>query len=97
MAIQFARSAENQSSNYYVLIILTDGSIDDYNDTVNKIISASSLPLSIVFVGLGDGDFTLLKKLDQDNGLLVSEETAKLEKEETKEEDKDANKEEVRE
>lgn len=67
MAIQFALSAENQTSNYYVLIVLTDGSIDDYNDTVDKIIEASNLPLSIVLVGLGNGDFSLLKKLDQDN------------------------------
>jgi hypothetical protein len=67
MAIQFALSAENQTSNYYVLILLTDGSIDDYDDTVDKIVQASNLPLSIVLVGLGNGDFTLLKKLDQDN------------------------------
>jgi hypothetical protein len=38
MAIQFALSAENQSTNYYVLIVLTDGSIDDFNDTVDQII-----------------------------------------------------------
>lgn len=67
MAIQFALSAESQTSNYYVLIVLTDGSIDDYNDTIDKIIEASNLPLSIVLVGLGNGDFSLLKKLDQDN------------------------------
>ena len=72
MAIQFARSAENQSTNYYVLIVLTDGAIDDYNETLNKVITASSLPLSIVLVGLGHGDFTLLSKLDQDNGRLLT-------------------------
>ena len=66
MAIQFAQSAEGQSTNYYVLIVLTDGSIDDFNDTVEKAIEASSLPLSIILVVLGDGDFTQLKKLDQD-------------------------------
>ena len=58
MAIQFAQSAEGQSTNYYVLIVLTDGSIDDFNDTVEKAIEASSLPLSIILVVLGDGDFT---------------------------------------
>ena len=54
MAIQFAQS-EYQSSNYYVLIILTDGCFDDFDLTVEKIVEASSLPLSIVLVGLGDG------------------------------------------
>ena len=49
-----------------MLIVLTDGSIDDFNDTVEKAIEASSLPLSIILVVLGDGDFTQLKKLDQD-------------------------------
>jgi len=33
MAIQFAKSAEGQSTNYYVLIVLTDGTIDDFTDT----------------------------------------------------------------
>jgi vacuolar-type H+-ATPase subunit F/Vma7 len=65
MAIQFAQ-AEYQSTNYYVLILLTDGQIDDFADTVDKIIEASSLPLSIVIVGLGDGDFTQIEKFDQD-------------------------------
>lgn len=59
MAVQFAQ-AEYQSSNYYVLIILTDGCFDDYALTVDKIIEASLLPLSIVFVGLGEGDFSQL-------------------------------------
>jgi hypothetical protein len=33
------------------------------------------LPLSIVLVGLGNADFSILKKLDQDNELLVSPKT----------------------
>lgn len=73
MAIQFAQSSEGQSTNYYVLIILTDGTVDDFNDTVDKIIEASNLPLSIVIVCLGDGDFTQIKKLDQDEVPLQSE------------------------
>lgn len=40
MAIQFAQSSEGQSTNYYVLIILTDGTVDDFNDTVDKIVEA---------------------------------------------------------
>lgn len=71
MAISFAQ-AEYESSNYYVLIILTDGDIDDYDLTVEKIIEASSLPLSIVIVGLGEGNFTKISLLDQDKELLRS-------------------------
>ena len=71
MAISIAQ-AEYESSNYYVLIILTDGDIDDYDLTVEKIIEASSLPLSIVIVGLGEGNFTKISLLDQDKELLRS-------------------------
>jgi hypothetical protein len=76
MAMQFAQ-AEYQSSNYYVLIILTDGCFDDFDLTVDHIIEASTLPLSIVMVGLGDGDFSQLEKLDQDEERLKSERTGK--------------------
>lgn len=44
------------SSTYYVLLVLTDGKLNDYEDTVDLIIKASSLPLSILFVGIGDGE-----------------------------------------
>lgn len=61
MAFQFAQ-AEYQSTNYYVLVLITDGSLDDFALSVEKIIEASLLllPLSIVIVGVGDGDFSQL-------------------------------------
>jgi hypothetical protein len=76
MAFQFAQ-AEYQSSNYYVLVLLTDGSLDDFALTVEKIIDASLLllPLSIVIVGVGEGDFSQLERLDQDGGKLLRSET----------------------
>lgn len=45
-----------KASTYYVLLIITDGKINDYQDTVDLIVKASTLPLSILFVGVGDGD-----------------------------------------
>jgi hypothetical protein len=44
---------------------LTDGSIDDYSLAVEKVKEAAFHPLSIVFVGLGDGEFPQLLKLAQ--------------------------------
>lgn len=41
MAIQFAQ-ADYQSSNYYVLIVITDGSVDDYQLTIDKMVEASA-------------------------------------------------------
>ena len=45
-------------------MILTDGIINDYNETVKDIIDCCDLPLSIIIVGLGDADFDLMVKLD---------------------------------
>ena len=44
--------------NYFVLLICTDGVITDFNHTVDAIIDASSLPMSIIIVGVGDADFS---------------------------------------
>lgn len=48
------------------MILMTDGQINDFNDTVDRIIKASSLPLSIIIVGIGDKDFGQIKALDSD-------------------------------
>lgn len=45
-----------KSSTYYVLLVVTDGRINDFQDTVDLIVKASSLPLSILFVGVGNGE-----------------------------------------
>ncbi|CAG8617894.1 10389_t:CDS:2, partial [Diversispora eburnea] len=52
---------------YYVLLIITDGVITDMQSTIRAIIKASSLPLSIVIVGVGDADFTNMHILDADD------------------------------
>ncbi|CAG8454651.1 15828_t:CDS:10 [Acaulospora morrowiae] len=56
---------------YYILLIITDGAITDMDSTVRTIIKASSLPLSIVIVGVGDADFTNMNILDADNVPLI--------------------------
>ncbi|RHZ85897.1 hypothetical protein Glove_58g26 [Diversispora epigaea] len=66
---QKIRSELNAGNNmvYYVLLIITDGVITDMQSTVRAIIKASSLPLSIVIVGVGDADFTKMHILDADD------------------------------
>lgn len=44
----------SKTLTYYVLIIITDGKLNDYDDVVELIIKASALPLSILFVGVSD-------------------------------------------
>ncbi|CAG8486944.1 8234_t:CDS:2, partial [Diversispora eburnea] len=52
---------------YYVLLIITDGVITDMQSTIRAIIKASSLPLSIIIVGVGNSDFTKMHILDADD------------------------------
>lgn len=43
------------------MLVLTDGEIMDLQDTINEIVEASELPLSIVITGIGDADFTSME------------------------------------
>ncbi len=51
---------------YIVLLILTDGAIDDMEETVALLNDASNLPLSVIVVGIGNDKFTEMKSLDGD-------------------------------
>ena len=66
----------NNSDVYSVLIILTDGLICDMDDTIDDLVEASNLPLSIIIIGIGPGDsksgFQGMVVLDSDDKDLVS-------------------------
>ncbi|KAG6397365.1 hypothetical protein SASPL_143532 [Salvia splendens] len=55
-------------AKYYVLLIITDGVVSDLKETINSVVKASDLPLSILIVGVGDADFKDMEILDADNG-----------------------------
>jgi vacuolar-type H+-ATPase subunit F/Vma7 len=59
------------NQKYTVLLILTDGVIDDMNETIASIVRASYLPLSIIIVGIGNEDFRDMGKLDGDSVKLA--------------------------
>ena len=63
-----------EENHYYILLILTDGVIIDMIETVNCIVEASKLPLSIIIVGIGENneDFENMKFLDGDDKPLVN-------------------------
>ncbi|XP_048343261.1 copine-9 [Sphaerodactylus townsendi] len=65
---QVAQSAGEVSdgSQYYVLLIITDGVISDMTPTKEAIVAASSLPMSIIIVGVGPADFLAMEELDGD-------------------------------
>ncbi|KRX00777.1 C2 domain [Pseudocohnilembus persalinus] len=70
-------------NGYHVLLILTDGAIDDMQETKKQIIQSSGLPLSIIIVGLKnynycseeeyDNNYQYMKILDGDQGLFDSD------------------------
>ena len=60
------------NQQYFILLIITDGVIADLEDTTNQIVLASSLPLSIIIVGVGNEDFTQMHYLDADDKPLYS-------------------------
>lgn len=54
------------------MLILTDGVITDYQKTVDQIIKASDLPISIIIIGVGIADFESMEQLDGDKEPLYS-------------------------
>jgi len=68
-----ASAAAFNSSNqeYTILLILTDGRYDDEKQSIDQIVAASTLPLSIIIVGVGKADFSAMEKLDGDDVRLT--------------------------
>ena len=71
-ASQLAVAAWQESRTYTILLIITDGVINDMQDTKDAIVDAGRLPLSIVIVGVGNADFSAMDVLDADDVPLVS-------------------------
>ncbi|KAG7350643.1 copine family protein [Nitzschia inconspicua] len=67
-AIQAQREFERKQSlgkqSYSILLILTDGAVTDEQQTTVALKYASSAPLSIVIVGVGNDNFSKMKFLD---------------------------------
>ncbi|XP_062401983.1 copine-1 isoform X3 [Sardina pilchardus] len=69
-----AASAAQQpnASQYFVLLIITDGEITDLDQTRQAIVNSSKLPMSIIIIGVGEADFKAMEFLDGDDGVLKS-------------------------
>ena len=64
--INYDLKNRKKENHYYILLILTDGVINDIQETKDLIVEASYLPLSIVIIGIGNEDFTNMEDLDGD-------------------------------
>uniref|UniRef100_A0A4W3HY66 Copine-3 n=1 Tax=Callorhinchus milii TaxID=7868 RepID=A0A4W3HY66_CALMI len=67
-----AAAQQPTASQYYILLIITDGVITDLDDTRRAIVNASKLPMSIIIIGVGGADFSAMEFLDGDDGVLRS-------------------------
>jgi hypothetical protein len=56
-------SATENSVLYTVLLVITDGIMDNLQETQQKLAAYSEMPLSIVFVGVGRSDFRQMHEL----------------------------------
>merc|ERR1719411_1919349 len=63
---RFAEAYQHDPSNYFVLLIITDGLITDFDETKALLRRISRLPMSIIIVGVGDEDFSEMEELDGD-------------------------------
>ncbi|KAI5610091.1 hypothetical protein C0J50_5444 [Silurus asotus] len=59
--------AVEDGSQYFVLLIITDGVISDMAQTKEAIVNAAKLPMSIIIVGVGQAEFDAMVELDGDD------------------------------
>ncbi|XP_078294922.1 copine-2 isoform X2 [Panthera onca] len=71
---RFAAQATQQqtATQYFILLIITDGVISDMEETRHAVVQASKLPMSIIIVGVGNADFAAMEFLDGDSRTLRS-------------------------
>ena len=62
--------ARENYNNYNILMILTDGIIEDMDETINSLVEASYLPISVIIIGIGNADFSNMDVLDADEDPL---------------------------
>uniref|UniRef100_A0A3Q0QWR8 Copine 8 n=1 Tax=Amphilophus citrinellus TaxID=61819 RepID=A0A3Q0QWR8_AMPCI len=65
-------SSVKDGSQYFVLLIITDGVISDMAQTKESIVNASCLPMSIIIVGVGPAEFDAMVELDGDEVRISS-------------------------
>ncbi|XP_035499148.1 copine-8-like isoform X2 [Scophthalmus maximus] len=66
-------SAMTDGSQYFILLIISDGVITDMAQTKESIVNAASLPMSIIIVGVGPAEFDEMIELDGDEERISSQ------------------------
>lgn len=74
---QNAAEMTQYKQKYTIVLILTDGVINDLQATIEEVVQGSVLPLSIIIVGIGEADFDQMEQLDADENPLYSKSLGK--------------------
>ncbi|KAG2658727.1 hypothetical protein PVAP13_1KG305000 [Panicum virgatum] len=77
MAIASQSLADNQQK-YFILLIITDGVVTDFQETIDAIIRASDFPMSIIVIGVGGADFKEMEFLDPNKGEKLESSTGRV-------------------
>ena len=67
-------------THYMILFILTDGEIHDRQEVIDLLIECNRLPISVIIVGIGGGEFHIMHQLDDDNMQMVDSKGQKTER-----------------
>jgi len=80
--IRYAQAARCSQDNqqYFILFILTDGEIHDMKQTIDRIVEATSLPISVIIVGVGEESFENMVVLDADDDPLIDSKGKEMER-----------------
>ncbi|XP_064488567.1 copine-8-like [Ornithodoros turicata] len=62
-AAKLARDASDPLK-YYVVLVFTDGKLDYTLSTLDTLVGASSAPMSVIFVGIGDNELPFFKEIE---------------------------------
>ncbi|KAJ4895498.1 Protein BONZAI 3 [Raphanus sativus] len=73
-----SQSLSQNSPKYFVLLIITDGVLTDMAGTIDALVRASDLPLSVLIVGVGNTDFAQMEILDADKGRRLESSTGRV-------------------
>uniref|UniRef100_A0A8C8IYX9 Copine VIII n=1 Tax=Oncorhynchus tshawytscha TaxID=74940 RepID=A0A8C8IYX9_ONCTS len=69
---RYAQSVKD-GSQYFILLIISDGVITDMAQTKESIVNAATLPMSIIIVGVGPAEFNEMIELDGDEERISSQ------------------------
>lgn len=71
-ATSLSMGDQSHGQHFTILLIITDGVINDVRKTTDAIVSASQHPIALIIVGVGNADFSQMEFLDADDEILES-------------------------